>query len=518
MPFRNRPKKMREIWKKTLISQTKSQYTIAQLQTIGDNHLNYTQKKGAMDFTSFSFFIFLPVVVGLYWIVKRRNAQNILLLLASYFFYGCVHPWFCFLISASTVFDYACALAMEKWPGQKKSVLVFSLLGNLGFLATFKYFNFFIESFQSLGSALGLPLDWHGLEIMLPIGISFYTFQTLSYTIDVYRGQLKARKNLIDFALFVTFFPQLVAGPIERVSSLLGQIENDRKWNLRIFLGAFPLFLLGYLKKLLIADNMELWVDKIFTPEHPSIWMVFVGSVVFAMQIFADFSAYIDIARGSAKLLGFELNENYENPILAISPADFWRKWYSASLNWIGSYAGLTLSRSLSGTNANLSQTRSPGTCKRILGAIARHSGLSHAAAWNFILWGIYHAVMLFIYHTLGWGGKWLPIGPIPIAIAWASFQLLNIFGWTLFRCPNMLWLKDIILYSPLGLSGAEFLVSCFLLLYFFVYSLPWLIHLLREKWRRSEHPLVARWQWATVGIMALLYNRIPLPLLYFQF
>ena len=222
--------------------------------------------------------------------------------------------------------DYFSGLGMARFAKRKKLFLIISLICNLGMLGFFKYFNFFVESVHEAAMSMGLHFSPIELRIFLPVGISFYTFQTLSYTIDVYRGKLKPRNNFFDFALFVSFFPQLVAGPIERATRLLPQVEKNRRWNNDFFLSAWPLMIRGYLKKLVIADNVAVYVNQIFMLEEPTILLLLAGSLAFAVQIYADFSAYTDIARASARLLGFDLMKNFKSPYLAVSPSDFWRR------------------------------------------------------------------------------------------------------------------------------------------------------------------------------------------------
>ncbi|MDH4318730.1 MAG: MBOAT family protein, partial [Desulfobulbaceae bacterium] len=264
-----------------------------------------------MIFTSFDYIYFLLCIFLCYWIIGNKFFQNTLLLIGSYIFYGWISPWFCSLLAASTVMDYFCGLGMKKYPDHKKSILILSLLSNLGILCIFKYFNFFSENIGLVLDQLGLHLNPPLLQLILPVGISFYTFQTMSYSIDIYRDRLEARANFIDFAAFVAFFPQLVAGPIERASHFLPQLEKERTWSWDDFDRAWPLILRGYFKKLVIADTTATFVDKIYMLDHPGAVLLIIGTTAFAVQIFTDFSGYTDIARGTARLFGFELMRNF---------------------------------------------------------------------------------------------------------------------------------------------------------------------------------------------------------------
>ena len=373
-----------------------------------------------MIFTSFAYLVFLAIVFVAYWLIRNRTWQNILLLACSYLFYGYIHPWFCILIAASTVVDYFCGIGMGKFAAKRRLFLVLSLCTNLGMLGFFKYFHFFTDSFISLADNLGLQLHERTWQIMLPWGISFYTFQTLSYTIDVYRGKLEPRKNFLDFALFVSFFPQLTAGPIERASRLLPQIEKKRSWDWDMFLAAWPLFVRGYLKKMVIADNVALYVDKIYMLESPTLLLLIAGSIAFAIQIYADFSAYTDIARASAKLLGFELMKNFDSPYLVISPSDFWKRWHISFSSWIQDYLYIPLGGS---------RVKSQFKFALILLVTLGLSGLWHGAAWHFVAWGIFHAIILFVYHRLGITGKWNPLSKIKRLAAWLLMFCLTIMG-----------------------------------------------------------------------------------------
>ena len=389
-----------------------------------------------MIFTSYIYGVFLALVLVVYWCMPWKTVRNALLLAASYIFYGWIHPWFCYLVAASTLLDYACGLGMRSHPAYKRVFMIISLLGNLGMLGFFKYFNFFIANFTDLLAALGFSAHPWSLQIFLPVGISFYTFQTLSYTIDIYRGDLEPRRNFVDFALFVTFFPQLVAGPIERARNLLPQIEQKQKWAWQYLAFAWPLLIRGYLKKVVIADNVAVVADKVFMLQSPSLLLLIVGTLAFSLQIYADFSAYTDIARASAKLLGFDLMENFKSPYLAISPSDFWRRWHISFSSWIRDYLYIPLGGS---------RVSSKGRFLCVLLISLGLSGFWHGAAWHFVFWGLYHGLLIFLYHALGMGGRWRPQGPWRTGAAWLVMFVLVQVGWLQFRVVDMRWLMHII-------------------------------------------------------------------------
>jgi D-alanyl-lipoteichoic acid acyltransferase DltB (MBOAT superfamily) len=462
-----------------------------------------------MIFNSFTYLGFLVVVFAAYWLLRRRPAQNVMLLIASYLFYGWVHPWFLILIAASTVFDYASALAMDRWREHRRRWLVASLIANLGLLATFKYLGFFVESWQAALRALGFEAGTLELSIFLPVGISFYTFQSLSYTIDVYRGTLKARRSLVDFALFVSFFPQLVAGPIERARDLLPQVEAERRWDTAVFQSAWPLLVRGYVKKLLVADNVATLADQIFALRAPSLPLLATGAIAFAIQIYADFSGYTDIARGSARLLGFQLSENFRSPYSAISPSDFWRRWHISLSSWITDYLYIPLGGSrVRGAHREL------GVLLVTMGL----AGLWHGAAWNFVAWGIFHALLLFVYRRLGLGAGWKPATRFGHLAAWSAMSTATLFGWLLFRSPSLGWLGRVAADAGTAAGPEGAVVTLAVLALVLLYSLP----LLFLRWHRDHG---ARHPWASAALagaavvaIALFARETAQDFIYFQF
>ena len=418
-----------------------------------------------MVFTSYTYIIFLTAIFILYWVSGRKAIQNVILLAGSYIFYGYIHPWFCILIAASTIVDYFCGLGMGRFPDKKKVLLIVSLVMNLGMLGVFKYFNFFAANFQALFLKFGMDLHPITFQIYLPVGISFYTFQTLSYTIDIYKGELQPRKNFLDFALFVSFFAQLVAGPIERAKRFLPQVENSRRWDWQLFSSAWPLLIRGFLKKMVIADNVAVFADKVFMLYQPSVFLLFAATVAFAIQIYMDFSGYTDIARGSARLLGFDLIENFNSPYRAISPSDFWRRWHISFSSWIRDYVYIPLGGS---------KVKGSFHFFSVLFVTMGLAGLWHGADWHFIWWGLYHGVLVFIYHKLGKGGHWKPVGRLKTVTAWAVMFSLTLFGWLLFRTSSMEWLYRVFFEGiRLDLFNPRGMVALYILAMVFIYCIP---------------------------------------------
>jgi len=335
-----------------------------------------------MLFNSLAFLVFLPIVFFLYWFVfKKLTMQNILILTASYVFYGWWDWRFLSLIILSTLIDYSIGLLLKKTTilRKRRLLLYASLLFNLGMLGFFKYCNFFIDSWIEVWASLGVTMHGSSLNIILPVGISFYTFQTLSYTIDVYKEKLEPTKNFIAFASFVSFFPQLVAGPIERATNLLPQFYKKRKFDYAIAVSGMKLILWGFVKKIVIADSCAVLVNKIFTDyQNESGLVLIMGAIYFAFQIYCDFSGYSDIAIGTARLFGFRLMKNFNYPYFSRDIAEFWRRWHISLSTWFRDYLYIPLGGSRVSLKLKV----------RNVFAIFLVSGFWHGANWTFITWG----------------------------------------------------------------------------------------------------------------------------------
>lgn len=398
-----------------------------------------------MSFVSFEFLVLFTTVFAVYWNSSRRT-QNVVLLAASYLFYGWWDWRFLSLIAGSTLLDYAVGRLLERASGRGRRILLaVSVVANLSLLGFFKYFGFFTESFSELlqSAGLGAWADVPTLEIILPVGISFYTFQTLSYTIDVYRGRLAASRSLVEFALYVSFFPQLVAGPIERASHFLPQIQCDRSltWD-RVSRGGF-LILFGLFKKVGVADGVAPFVDRVFADSGAHGGEVLAAVYLFAFQIYADFSGYSDIARGVSKFLGFDLMVNFRVPYFSGNPSEFWRRWHISLSSWLRDYLYIPLGGNRRG---------SVRTYRNLLATMLL-GGLWHGAAWNFVLWGAYQGALLCGFRLLGGerGGDSEPPLWQRLLKAAIFFQLVC-FGWLLFRCDSLVACFDFgvrVLSSP---------------------------------------------------------------------
>ena len=389
-----------------------------------------------MLFNSLIFLAFLAVVLLVYPRLKLRG-QNLFLLAASYVFYGTWDWRFTSLLAVSTIVDYYTGRYLHVAADEKrrKRLLLLSVCVNLGILGFFKYFNFFADSLAVLLAGIGFDADMPTLRIVLPVGISFYTFQTMSYTIDIYRRRLEPTRNFIDFALFVSFFPQLVAGPIERARVLLPQIAAPRTVDRRMVYTGVNLILMGYFKKVAIADTLSPIVEHAFSnPAGLSTGVLLTGVYGFAFQVYGDFSGYTEIARGVARLLGFELMENFNAPYLSRSITEFWRRWHISLSTWLRDYLYIALGGSRKGrvrTYVNLFITM-------LL------AGLWHGAAWTFVIFGALHGVYLTI-ERIRLGGDDLDMSWPTRATGWLR-QLgailltfhLHCISLILFRSPSV--------------------------------------------------------------------------------
>ncbi len=405
-----------------------------------------------MLFNSFIFLFFFCLVYILYLSTNYNyRAQNLVLLFASYIFYGFWNWSLLSLLIFSTIVDFIVGkrLHQSQKPSQRKLLLFISLGSNLSLLGFFKYFNFFAESLQDLLNLLGLQIDWVTLNILLPVGISFYTFQTMSYTIDIYRGKLKPVENFLDFALFVSFFPQLVAGPIERAVTLIPQITAPRKIKIEQINAGIFLIIWGFFKKIVVADNLANIVNPIFNnyTQHQGLDII-LAILAFTIQIYGDFSGYSDIARGISKLMGFELMLNFKLPYFALNPTDFWLRWHISLSTWLRDYLYIPLGGNRHGklnTYRNLFLTM-------LLG------GLWHGAAWNFVIWGAFHGTILIIYRFLDsepehldpWSGKY-PYWRILFKM-FVMFILTNI-GWLIFRSNSIAQVSYMLTNAGIALS-----------------------------------------------------------------
>ena len=439
-----------------------------------------------MLFNSIEFLLFLPVVFGIYWMLGSRGlkTQNFFLLAASYFFYGWWDWRFLTLIVFSSVLDYSIGLKMSasQSTGQRKLLLLLSVAVNLGFLGFFKYFDFFLLNLNEAFTFLGNPISFRGLEIVLPVGISFYTFQTLSYTIDIYRKKIAPSSDPIAFFSFVSFFPQLVAGPIERASNLLPQFSKPRKFNRAKAEDGMRQMLWGLFKKVVIADNCAPIVDSVYADVGAAEpFMLVVAIVLFSFQIYCDFSGYSDIAIGCARLFGFNLMQNFAFPYFSRDIAEFWRRWHISLSTWFRDYLYIPLGGSRGGKWMKVRNTM----------IIFIVSGFWHGANWTFIFWGALNA-LFFLPLLLGnrnrsnldtiAHNKFLP-GLNELGGVLLTFALTNL-AWIFFRAASIEQAFEIIgrlgdlaqcdLTQQTSLFKSFFAMNKHVVLIFFLLAMEW--------------------------------------------
>lgn len=482
-----------------------------------------------MLFNSIDFAIFLPIVFILYWFVTNKSltAQNILLLLSSYFFYACWDWRFLFLLIFSTLLDYYTGIKMSEAKNQrlKKSWFWLSISVNLGFLGVFKYYNFFAESFAEAIGNFGIHAEIWTLQVILPVGISFYTFHGLSYVIDIYKNRIKAERNFIDYSVFVSFFPLLVAGPIERATHLLPQIQKKRTFDYENAVNGLKQILWGLFKKIVIADQCAQYANIIFNNSGDySGSTLLLGALFFTFQIYGDFSGYSDIAIGTAKLFGIDLLRNFAFPYFSRDIAEFWRRWHISLSTWFRDYLYIPLGGSKGGTWMKIRNTF----------IIFLVSGFWHGANWTFIIWGLLNALYIMpsiIFNThrdhldIVAKGKYFPSVKELIQIV-LTFSL-TVFAWIFFRAKDLhhaiSYIQNIFteaLFKTPDFSGIGFSKKLFVILFLFL-LIEWLGR--EEQFALSrinpKIPRAVRWGFYYLIVFAIFYfSGTEQQFIYFQF
>ncbi len=478
-----------------------------------------------MLFNSLVFLLYLPLVFLLYWFVfKRLRWQNAFVVVASYIFYGWWDWKFLLLIALTTTCSYLSGIGMDRVssPSRRRLILWSNIILNLGILSLFKYYNFFVANLQALLEPIGVSLDSVTLNLILPVGISFYTFQALSYSIDVYRDKIEPTRDVVAFFAFISFFPQLVAGPIERATNLLPQFLKPRRFDYASAVDGCRLILWGFFKKVVVADNCAMFVNPCFaSPDSYGGLNLWIGAFLFTFQIYGDFSGYSDIAIGVARLFGINLMRNFRTPYFSRDIAEFWRRWHISLTTWFRDYIYIPLGGS---------------RCKK--SKIVRNtfviflvSGLWHGAEWTFVAWGAYHAILFMPLILTGKNRKYLDepgrdsfFPAMGESVMMAVTFLLVAVGWVIFRADNLHLAVGYItrMFSDLHFGGT--FPSKFTLLWiFFMLLAEWI-------WRRRAHTLdiqghgllkypVARWSlYVLVILICLFYKGTQSEFIYFQF
>ncbi len=477
-----------------------------------------------MLFNTLSFAIFLPIIFILYWFAVNKSLkwQNILLLLSSYFFYACWDWKFLFLLIFSTLLDYYTGLKIADASNQKqKRIWLWLSIGiNLGFLGIFKYYNFFATSFSDLFTQLGFVVNPFTIKVLLPVGISFYTFHGLSYVIDIYKERIKPERNFVNYSVFVSFFPLLVAGPIERATHLLPQILKKRTFVYEKAADGMRQILWGLFKKMVIADNCAEVANQIFqNPEQHNSVTLFLGAFFFTIQIYCDFSGYSDIALGTARLFGIELLRNFAFPYFSRDIAEFWRRWHISLSSWFKDYLYIPLGGSNGGKWMKVRNTF----------AIFLVSGFWHGANWTFLAWGFLNALYIMpsiVFDTnrnnleIVAKGRMLP--SIKEIISILITFMLTIFAWIFFRSESitkaLLYIKQMIVNFNFSMPTANIKIVIWLFVAI-LFLIEWLQRENQFGLQKLPQNKIIRWGIYLFLIWScFIFKSAPQEFIYFQF
>jgi D-alanyl-lipoteichoic acid acyltransferase DltB (MBOAT superfamily) len=464
-----------------------------------------------MNFTSYEFLVFVLIVLAAYWLLRRHTWQNVLLLAAGYVFYAWAHPWYAIMLGLSTLGDYGIALAMQK-SQRKNGWLAASLALNLLVLGFFKYYNFFIPQVAATLTSLGIESDMLMVKMLLPAGLSFFTLKKLGYVLDVWKENLQPTSNLVSFGLFVSFFPQINAGPIDRAQKLLPQIDAPRVWKAEHFYQAWPLLVMGFFKKFVIANGVGATVGRIFQISQPTGELALAGALGYTLQILADFSAYTDIARGVSFLLGFETSENFRAPYLSLTPTEFWNRWHMTLSFWMRDSIFFPLRR-------RLMRARLPAWLTDALPPLVTMlvSGIWHGAGWTFVAWGAWYGILIVIYQAAGIRGDFKPANPLLRFLAWLVMFSFIVFGWLLFAAPSLEWVGKAFTNPFLGTLEQQS-VALLTFTITVVFSVPMVAKHLLDRYVKRDSILHALFFAVATIVMIVYVNSTSPDFVYFKF
>ncbi len=465
-----------------------------------------------MNFTGYDFLLFFLIVFAAYWLVRKQAWQNLLLLAASYVFYGWIHPWYALLLALSTLGDYWISLALEK-NGKKNRLVWASLLLNIGVLAFFKYFGFFVPTLAAKLASVGIQADAFLAGILLPVGLSFFTLKKLAYVLDVSRGVIRPTRDLVGFALFVAFFPQITAGPMDRAQKLLPQIQSLRVWKAENFYNAWPLLVMGFFKKFVVANGVGPTVSRIFHLTNPTGELALAAAMGFTLQILADFSGYTDIARGLSYLLGFETSENFRSPYISLTPTEFWNRWHITLSTWLRDYVFFPVRRAL------LRARSLPDWIVQAVPPIVTMlvSGLWHGVGWNYVVWGALYGVSIAVYQLIGLRGEWKPQGRIKTVFAWLVMFALTLLAFLIFASPSLNWIRGLFSSPFLGTIEQQ-AVALLMFSLTAIYSLPLVAKLILDRWFKSDSVVQSAYYAVATTVMFIYINSGTPDFIYFQF
>jgi alginate O-acetyltransferase complex protein AlgI len=468
-----------------------------------------------MLFVEFRFLWFFLAVFCVYWALRENRSRKIWLLVCSYIFYAAWNWKFLFLLMGSSLLDYVVGmmLARTENPRVRRGWLILSLTANLGTIAFFKYYNFFVTSAAALLAWLGLPASIHTLNIIIPVGVSFYTFHSMSYTIDVYRRKMRAVPSLLDVACFIGFFPQMVAGPIVRAFAFLPQLQSARKFSNVDVRGALVLFLVGFFKKACVADGVAPTVDKYF--DSPALYgasSAWLAVLFYGIQIYCDFSGYTDMAIACARLLGYELTLNFNFPYLARSVAEFWHRWHISLSTWLRDYLYIPLG----GNRGNRWFVARNIMLTMMLG------GLWHGGAWTFVIWGTLHGIMLVLHRRWSeWKTRPAGLAAMMAWIAWPLTAWWICFTWIFFRAADLehagIIAKSFVFWQSAGTRDLGVRMI-------WIVVLLGIVHRLNARgvfsnwWRRGSAEIFAAGYGGSVALVLVFIPAKYTPFIYFQF
>jgi len=466
-------------------------------------------------FTTYEFLVFFPIFLALYWLGKSHHWKNLLLLAASYGFYGWIASWHIIVIFLSTVADYFLALGMARWKPKARLLMWVGVILNVSLLAFTKYYIFFNTSLANWLSQIGINGDVFLMRIALPLGLSFYILKKIGYLLDVQRDTFQPSRDFVAFAAYVSFFPQVLSGPIDRPQKLLTQLHGPRVWKLENLNNAWQLLIMGFFKKIVIANTVQVVVDQIFGLEEPSKILLLVGGLGFTLQILADFSSYTDISRGLSYLLGLETAENFNQPYLSLTPSEFWNRWHISLSSWLRDYIFFPLRRALLKRRGIFPEILIQSMPPLITMFV---SGLWHGVGWKFIVWGLYYGILIVLYQQLGIHGDWKPNNAIKQFFAWLVMFALIVFGWLIFRANSLSWFWNAFTNTPFYRTPQELIASFVLVGMIGFYASLLFVKFLLDRYVEKYKSLHAFYYVCATLMTIVFINSSSPDFIYFQF
>lgn len=466
-----------------------------------------------MSFISSDFFLFYLIVFALYWTVRDYRWQNLILLIGSSFFYGWLVPWHVVILFLSIGIDYFLALAMIRWKSHSVLLMRFGILLNISLLFLVKYYFFVYNIANSWLYQAGLTNFAFPANIILPLGLSFYILKKISYLIEIAKGTWQPTKDFISFAAYVSFFPQILSGPIDRPQKLLKQLETLRLWSSMYLYQAWSLILMGLFKKLVISNSLKVIVDQIFLREEPSKLLLLLGGLAFTFQILADFSSYTDISRGLSFLLGLDTTENFNKPYLALTPGEFWNRWHISFSSWLRDYIFFPIRRVV--VRYRLNEKLAIAIPPIITMFI---SGIWHGVGWTFVAWGLYYGILIAGYQLIGLKTDWKPDGAMKQFFAWLVMFFFIVFGWLIFRSSSLSWLWNALIHSPYYQDSNELIAVLILITTISFYGFLLFAKELIERYLPENINIHALYYSSVTLLTIVFINSSTSDFLYFQF